>query len=594
MSVFSLVILVSYVTAEAAPPATPAGPPPAPSIAVPKPDSWIAARLTSGDPAMEAAWQRAVEGLEQRRANGFRELLSQAVGPFWGDGALLSRAYVVWAGDAGLLRASLERALHPAVVPPLYEGHRPLAAYSLLWPDLLLRYYEYTGDAVYTKAMAEFILPRLFAYFEPHVSPDGLLLGAGLAAWPDRLLDGVDAEAPPQTNAILNAFYYRALQASAELNEALRLNAPEYAVDASRVQDSFQAALRSPETGLIRDAPASDHTSVLANALSLCFGLSTADQQPAILALIREHGAACAPEFRPYVIEACFRAKAFRLGYDMLTFIDESQPDSSPIYLITEYLGGMTPDEPGWTAAHVVPRFSSGPESAQLTVPIATGRVSVKYTPGAGTRVLLPPGVQAVVDAPLGEPVMVKNVVSHGTYTLTSEQRALLETKDWSARVGDAAAVWVSVGEQMLRYIQGDLVLFQARCASSEAGIGSEMNSLKTPLGWHSVAGKIGEGAPWGQVFRSREATREVWQLGEDTREDLVLTRILLLTGEEPGLNKGGNVDSFARNIYIHGTNDEARLGIPSSHGCIRLSNDDVIEAFERIPEGTLVLITEF
>ena len=72
----------------------------------------------------------------------------------------------------------------------------------------------------------------------------------------------------------------------------------------------------------------------------------------------------------------------------------------------------------------------------------------------------------------------------------------------------------------------------------------------------------------------------------------MVLSRILLLNGEESGLNKGGQVDSFARNIYIHGTNDEARIGVPSSHGCIRMLNDDVIEIYGMVGEGMLVLIT--
>ena len=68
---------------------------------------------------------------------------------------------------------------------------------------------------------------------------------------------------------------------------------------------------------------------------------------------------------------------------------------------------------------------------------------------------------------------------------------------------------------------------------------------------------------------------------------------MFLLDGLEPGKNKGGRVDSNARNIYIHGTNDEGRLGTPSSHGCIRLSNDDVLDVFDLVPEDTLVLITE-
>jgi lipoprotein-anchoring transpeptidase ErfK/SrfK len=68
---------------------------------------------------------------------------------------------------------------------------------------------------------------------------------------------------------------------------------------------------------------------------------------------------------------------------------------------------------------------------------------------------------------------------------------------------------------------------------------------------------------------------------------------VLALTGEEPRKNKGGDVDSYARGIYIHGTNDEARIGQPTSHGCVRLRNDDVIDAYRRIPVGARVLITE-
>jgi hypothetical protein len=111
------------------------------------------------------------------------------------------------------------------------------------------------------------------------------------------------------------------------------------------------------------------------------------------------------------------------------------------------------------------------------------------------------------------------------------------------------------------------------------------------------VSRKVGADAPWGQVFESLKPTR-VWQPGDETGEDLVLTRVLVLDGTEAGRNNGQtaegvNVDSRARSIYIHGTNAEERIGTPSSHGCIRLLNDDVIEAFAAIPEGTPVLISE-
>lgn len=173
-----------------------------------------------------------------------------------------------------------------------------------------------------------------------------------------------------------------------------------------------------------------------------------------------------------------------------------------------------------------------------------------------------------------------------------------LSAAGWAERVGDARAVWVSVGEQRFTVYEGGVPVWSVACATAEKGTGSVMGSYQTPLGWHRVSEKMGEGAPWGQVFRSRAATREVWRPGGDTKEDLVLTRLLWLEGLEPGKNQGRNaqgknVDSKERCIYIHGTNAEEKIGTPSSHGCVRLYNDDVIKAFEMLPVGTLVLITE-
>lgn len=173
-----------------------------------------------------------------------------------------------------------------------------------------------------------------------------------------------------------------------------------------------------------------------------------------------------------------------------------------------------------------------------------------------------------------------------------------LDTFGWEKRVGAGLGVWVSVDEQRLRLIEGGEIVWDVPCATASAGTGSVSGSLQTPLGWHRVDSKFGDGAPWGQVFRSRVATKEIWKPGQDTKEDLVLTRVLWLDGLEPGKNQGKTgdgvlVDSKERCIYIHGTNGEDKIGTPSSHGCIRLLNDDVLLAFERIPLDTPVLITE-
>ncbi|MGB3585011.1 MAG: L,D-transpeptidase [Tunicatimonas sp.] len=152
----------------------------------------------------------------------------------------------------------------------------------------------------------------------------------------------------------------------------------------------------------------------------------------------------------------------------------------------------------------------------------------------------------------------------------------------------------VSVADQKLYLIENDRPLKQYPVSTSVYGIGSQAGSNKTPLGKHKVISKFGNGAPLGTIFRSRINTgRTATIYTDDTNleEDDVTTRILRLTGLEPGKNKGKGVDSFSRYIYIHGTPEEGLIGQPASHGCIRMKNADVVELYDLVSEGTVVLI---
>lgn len=126
------------------------------------------------------------------------------------------------------------------------------------------------------------------------------------------------------------------------------------------------------------------------------------------------------------------------------------------------------------------------------------------------------------------------------------------------------------------------------RISTSRFGTGQEANSYQTPLGLHRIAEKIGGGRPVGTVFRSRQAVGLTWQGMPDAA---IAHRILWLEGLEPGFNRGGNVDSHARYIYIHGVGDETTLGRPASRGCIHLAAKDLLSLFDRVPAGTLVWI---
>ncbi len=137
--------------------------------------------------------------------------------------------------------------------------------------------------------------------------------------------------------------------------------------------------------------------------------------------------------------------------------------------------------------------------------------------------------------------------------------------------------------------VDGTLV-FEGPVSTALNGLGCEENSYKTPMGWHRIAQKVGEGAEPGTVFKARVPSGDVWR-GESRDEDLILTRVLILDGAEPGVNQGPGVDSRERYIYLHGTNQERRLGEAVSHGCVRLSNADVVKLFDEAQEGDALLI---
>jgi lipoprotein-anchoring transpeptidase ErfK/SrfK len=123
-------------------------------------------------------------------------------------------------------------------------------------------------------------------------------------------------------------------------------------------------------------------------------------------------------------------------------------------------------------------------------------------------------------------------------------------------------------------------------------GVGEESGSYCTPRGRHVIRAKIGAGQPLNSVFVRRRPTGEIYtpELGEThPGRDWILTRILWLSGCEPGYNRLGSCDTMRRYIYIHGTPDSTPLGRPGSKGCVRIRNADLLELFDFVPAGTIV-----
>ncbi len=203
----------------------------------------------------------------------------------------------------------------------------------------------------------------------------------------------------------------------------------------------------------------------------------------------------------------------------------------------------------------------------------------------------------------------------------------------WREHAPDGTLLWVDLAAQRLWVLESFVAIEVVRCSTAAAGPGEREGSGCTPRGWHAVGERIGGELPVGAVLRGRRWTGACWSperglvaQGEPTgqvtvgageadgripdaaavgtaaglaspaasagaAEDLVLSRILWLDGREPGRNRGGDVDTRRRFIYVHGTNHPEALGTPASHGCVRLACADVVRLHGRVGAGHPVWI---
>jgi lipoprotein-anchoring transpeptidase ErfK/SrfK len=157
-------------------------------------------------------------------------------------------------------------------------------------------------------------------------------------------------------------------------------------------------------------------------------------------------------------------------------------------------------------------------------------------------------------------------------------------------------SIRILVPTQTLELMEDGVLLRRYRISTAKKGLGEKYGSFCTPRGRHLIRAMIGAGAAENTVFVKRRPTGEIWSpdlASQFPGRDWMLTRILWLSGCEPGFNRLGDVDTMRRYIYIHGSPDSAEMGTPGSIGCIRMHNRDVVELFELVEAGTPVEILE-
>ena len=160
-----------------------------------------------------------------------------------------------------------------------------------------------------------------------------------------------------------------------------------------------------------------------------------------------------------------------------------------------------------------------------------------------------------------------------------------------------SVSIKISLAQQTLTLFDGaGQVLARYPVSTASRGAGESRGSYCTPRGKHLIRARIGGGQPINTVFVARRPSGEVYSpalAASSPERDWILTRILWLSGCEPARNRLGPVDTMRRYIYLHGCPDTATLGVPGSHGCIRMRNEDIVDLFERVPVYTPVEISE-
>jgi hypothetical protein len=155
--------------------------------------------------------------------------------------------------------------------------------------------------------------------------------------------------------------------------------------------------------------------------------------------------------------------------------------------------------------------------------------------------------------------------------------------------------LFVRIATQTLQFYRDSSLVRSYVISTSLRPPSNIKNSLGTPRGLHEISERIGAGQPAGMVFKGRIPTgRHFSEFPvSEQKTNLITSRILWLRGLEPGVNQGGDVDTYGRYIYIHGTNHEDRLGQPQSAGCVQLANLDIIALYEELRVGDQVLIVD-
>lgn len=397
-----------------------------------------ASRFDTSDETLRQVWTICRNGLQYGTQEQFVDCPSREKGQYLGDNTVIIHSHLYATGDLRMAKKALSdfvlaaRHICPggmAVAPGSYM--QEIADFSFQWPMQLLEYYRHSGDTNFLREM-EPVASAMIGYFDRYRTAGGLLEHVvdkwNLVDWPDGLRDDYDFPLPrpvgPGCHNVVNAFYYGACKALADIREALGADADELKADMARFRDAFAGAFYDAGNRRFVDAVGSEHASLHANALPLLFGLVPDDGASSVVSWLKGRNMNCGVYFSYFLLKALAAAGETDYVYARLTAEDERSWGnmvkegattcfeawgkdqkwntslchpwaSAPIPLFIEEIIGLKPDAPGWTAVRLAPRIPESLERFDFACRVRTGTLRIAYADG-----------KLAIETPEGVPVV--------------------------------------------------------------------------------------------------------------------------------------------------------------------------------------------
>lgn len=265
-----------------------------------------------------------------------------------------------------------------------------------------------------------------------------------------------------------------------------------------------------------------------------------------------------------------------------------------PRQILLREMFGLDASGAEWTTLSFAPRVPPAIEHASLTLPVEGASVTTRYVRAKGFEVILPRGSQfRTQETRRKVPIVVSWLPSGAIRPLTPDETAWLARYGWRRAVGGNTAVWLSIDEQYVRFVQEEFILWEARCSTPCLPPSAKAIDSMAPVGWHIVKDRIGADTPLGDEIHS---SRQRGQGTTDTAKqdgERIFTRLITLQGLD-GDAHPCPCTQVRESCHFHGTSDEASLGAPVAQSGVRLSNSDVWCLHDMTHKGMLMLATDF